>query len=251
MSTINEPNTPTARPIYRIATLLLKEHLREPSSLLWTAIAPSLLYFLMAPASAESENVRPYLSYAAWFYAYLSANVALFGFSFYLIGRRESGFVRSFIYKRASIHLFLSAHLLSYTALGMIYATAFYLMTKPLHGGYAYQEYLHILICFLASYMGFICLGLIIVALPIRFGTASTLFSLLSFLMLISSYRGASADHGQAGLLALVNPLQLSTLLFLNHNPPLQAFLLIAPCALLAFYLIVKYFRIQPVWSRY
>lgn len=244
--------TPRATKLYNISKILMKEHLREPSSLLWTAFAPCMLFFIMSPSYLNSDKItQSYLSYAGWFYAYVSANVAFFGFSFYLIGRRESGFIRSFIYQKKSIRLFLAAHMISYSLLSITYASLFYLITKPIHGDYSAQEYFYLMACFFTSYLGFSSVGFAIAALPIKFGTASTLFSLLSFLMLMSSYLGAitGKDHDQ--LIALVNPLQLSTRIFRGEIPLLAALPVALIPPLVGFYLTTKYFRIQPVWSRY
>jgi len=244
--------TSRARKLYSISRILIKEHLREPSSLLWTAFAPCMLFFIMSPSYLSSGNLpQSYLSYAGWFYAYISANVAFFGFSFYLIGRRESGFIRSFIYQKESIRLFLAAHMISYSILSVTYASLFYLITKPIHGDYSVQEYVYIVACFFTSYLGFSCVGFAIAALPIKFGTASTLFSLLSFLMLMSSYLGAITGKNHDQLIALVNPLHLSTRVFRGELPLLAAFPVTLILSLVGFYFTAKHFRIQPIWSRY
>ncbi|WP_236692902.1 hypothetical protein [Pseudomonas sp. 10-1B] len=88
-------------------------------------------------------------------------------------------------------------------------------------------------------------------ALPIKFGTASTLFSLLSFLMLMSSYLGAATGKEQNQLIALVNPLYLSTRVFRAELPLLAAFPAVLTLALIGFHMTATHFRVQPIWSRY
>lgn len=95
----------SAKKITTITKILTTEHLREPTSLLWSALAPCILFIITQPTHAAST----YTASAAWFYSYISATLAFFGFSFYLIGRRESGFTRSFIYQHSAIKLFLTA----------------------------------------------------------------------------------------------------------------------------------------------
>lgn len=151
---------------------MITEHLREPTSLLWSALAPCLLFIITTP----KHTTLTYTASTAWFYSYISASVAFFGFSFYLIGRRESGFTRSFIYQRGAIKIFLISHTLSYLVLSTLYALLFYLLTKPLRGHYLLPELLYLLACFYTSYLMFTCIGLGIAALPIKFSTASTLF---------------------------------------------------------------------------
>ena len=86
-----------------ITYTLMKEQFKEPIALLWIIISPSLLFYFLA-FSKKSENLinLNYIDSASWFYSYMASSIALFGFSFYLIGRRESGFIRSFIFKKTS-----------------------------------------------------------------------------------------------------------------------------------------------------
>lgn len=232
--------------LFHISLILIKEHIRDTSSFLWTSAAPCMLYFIVA----GSLNL-PYLKQAGWFYAYISANVAFFGFSFYLIGRRESGFIRSFIYRKVPMLFFLTAQMISYALMSLFYASLFYLITKPLHGPYSLQEYMFILACFSTSYLGFTLIGLIIASLPLTFGTAGTLFSLLSFLMLISSFIGAATVESQHPVVMLLNPLLVSTQLFHGNLALGMVFPPFFMLSIIAIYLTAKHFRIQPVWSRY
>ena len=231
-----------------ITRILIMEHSREPTALLWSALAPCIL-FLMTTQS--SHTPQPYINSAAWFYSYISASIAFFGFSFYLIGRRESGFIRSFIYERTAIRRFLVAHTLSYSAISLFYAFLFYLATKLFFGSYSLGELLHLLACFYTSYLLFTCIGLGIASLPIKFNTASTLFSLMSFLMLISGYAGTLQSQDVSHTLAHYNPLHFSSQLFLEKSIPTQSLLAALTTAFAALYLTARYFRIQPIWSRY
>lgn len=237
----------SAKKITTITKILTTEHLREPTSLLWSALAPCILFIITQPTHAAST----YTASAARFYSYISATLAFFGFSFYLIGRRESGFTRSFIYQHSAIKLFLTAHTLSYFLLSSLYATLFYLLTKPLRGHYSLPEYLYLMACFYTSYLMFTCIGLGIAALPIKFSTASTLFSLMSFLMLVSGYNGATMGHDASQALTLINPLFLSAQIFHGEMPLLNSFLIALSASAASTYLTGRYFRIQPIWSRY
>lgn len=82
-----------------LAALFIKEQLREPVALFWTVVSPVVTYYLLTYARAPlSSEAVDYLSKTSWFYAFVSSNVALFGLAFYIVGRRESGFLRSFVY---------------------------------------------------------------------------------------------------------------------------------------------------------
>ncbi|MBF8728520.1 hypothetical protein IR008_20795 [Pseudomonas putida] len=233
--------------ICRISILLTQENLRDTASLLWAALAPFLLFML----SSQPEPSTTYLIQAGWFYAYISANVALFGFSFYLIGRRESGFIRSFIYRQEPLLLFLAAHMTTYALMSILYASVFYFSTKAFHGPYSLQEYSFIIAGVATSYLGFTLIGLIIASLPLTFSTAGTLFSLLSFLMLVSSYLGAATVESQHPVVMLLNPLIVSTQLFHGDLALGMVFPPLFMLSITAIYLTAKHFRIRPVWSRY
>lgn len=235
--------------IWNISRILIKEHLQEPTALLWTGLAPCLM-FMIVTSNYPAAN-QAYRANAAWFYAYIAANVAFFGLSFYLIGRRESGFIRSFIYQRNAIFLFLLSHATSYTVISLIYCSVFYLTTKPLYGEYSFGEYLQLTTCFYTSYLIFSCIGLIIAALPIKFSTAGTLFSLMSFLMLASGYAGSMHGHGSYHGFNLINPLYLTTQIVNGALPLLTSFMAALTASTAGLLLTAKYFRIQPIWSRY
>lgn len=240
----------TSAKISSITKILIAENLREPTALIWAALAPCIM-FLLLTLNNPAFSKPGYLSTAAWFYSYISANVAFFGFSFYLIGRRESGFIRSFIYQRNAIKLFLTSHTLSYSLISIAYSTLFYLITKPLYGTYSFLEFFHLTACFYTSYLVFSCIGLAIVALPIKFSTASTLFSLLSFLMLLSGYLGSIQDQDTQQLLTFINPLSLSTRIFYDSLSLPAAFFATLALLFAGLYLTARCFRIQPIWSRY
>jgi len=235
--------------ILKISRILTKEHLREPSALLWTGLAPCLMFMIVT--SSYRPGSMDYQTDAAWFYAYISANVAFFGFSFYLIGRRESGFIRSFIYQRKAILLFLASHTTSYTIISILYCSLFYAVTKPLYGHYSLTEFAVLLAGFYTGYLAFSCIGLAIAALPLKFSTAGTLFSVVSFLMLVSGYAAAAHDPLAYSWVNSVNPLFLTTQI-VNGTYSLSGSFIAAWAALSAGLLLTaRYFRIQPIWSRY
>lgn len=241
-----------AKKILCIARILTLEHLREPTALIWSAVAPCLLFLLTQDyAEAQPSRNASYIVTASWFYSYISASVAFFGFSFYLIGRRESGFTRSFIYQPSAIGRFLASHFLSYSAISVLYAVLFYLTTKRFYGDYRITEFAYLAACFYTSFLIFCCIGLVVAALPIKFNTASTLFSILSYMMLLSGYLSTIQVYPVPHSVLALNPLQLSSKIF-NDEIPLPAAFCIALAALLTgLYITGRHFRIQPVWSRY
>lgn len=229
----------------------MKEQLQEPIALLWVMLSPCTLFYFMA---FSSDNTRlfneNYIHASSWFYAYMASSVALFGCSFYLIGRRESGFVRSFIYQRSSIALYLSAHVIGYSLIALCYATVFYLLTRPAFGPYSLAEFGYLLPRFLVCYTLFSSIGMLFALAPLKFATASTLFSILSFMMLSLSYLGASANSPLATVNG-INPLRLAQLFIASSARPESAALGATGLLILCSMVLYKFLRIQPVWSRY
>jgi len=97
----------------------------------------------------------------------------------------------------------------------------------------------------------FSCIGLVVAALPIQFNTASTLFSILSYMMLLSGYLSTIQVYPASHNVLALNPLQLSSKIFNNEIPLLAAFCIAFAALLTGLYITGRNFRIQPVWSRY
>ncbi|MNJ34170.1 hypothetical protein D3C77_288700 [compost metagenome] len=234
-----------------IAKLFFKEQINEPIAILWTIISPCIFfYFMTLTTNTPRSFSNDYITTSSWFFSYIASSTALFGCSFYLIGRRESGFVRSFIYQRSSIALYLSAHITGYSIIAICYGTLFYFLTRPTYGDYSPIEFLNLLLRFFICYTYFSSAGLLIALLPIKFSTASTLFSITSFAMLSLSYLNAAPDNPIATLNSL-NPLMLAQSFISEPEHLFEAMLGAPVLLLLSSFTLYKYLPIQPVWSRY
>jgi ABC-2 type transport system permease protein len=97
----------------------------------------------------------------------------------------------------------------------------------------------------------FSCIGLLVAALPIRFSTASTLFSITSFLMLFSGYLGAAQPNHSMQALSFFNPLNFSKKIFTGELPLSVSLIASATLFLACLSITARHFRIHPVWSRY
>ncbi|MHC6224734.1 hypothetical protein ACYU03_08190 [Pseudomonas sp. X10] len=252
MNKKKEATSMIKRTLY-ISAKLFMEQLKEPSTLLWTTLSPSAFFILVSGSrqTSGSSPIDDYIGSAAWFYAYISSSIALFGLSLYLIGRRESGFVRSFIYRKQAISIFLAAHLLCYSAISLLHFSAFYLITKAIYGSYELHEFLHLMASYYVSYLFFSCIGLIGSLLPLKFTTASTLFSIIAFTMLALGYMGAVQLNSGLNFLRDNNPLAFSTKIFLGEIPLTSSALFASALLFTSILITYRYYRIQPVWSRY
>ncbi len=238
--------------ILSITYTLMKEQINEPIAILWIIISPSLLfYFLCFSKKSESLVNHNYIDSASWFYSYMASSIALFGFSFYLIGRRESGFIRSFIFKKTSISIYLASHIISYSTISLFYATIFYLTSRPTFGAYVFEEYADILLRFYASYTFYSSLGLLLALAPLRFSTANTLFSAVSFLMISCGYLGASSPESIPAKLNQINPLYFAQSIMTGALDIITALTISLTSLLISCLIFYNNFRINPVWSRY
>jgi ABC-2 type transport system permease protein len=237
----------------KLALIFTKEQLKEPAAFFWTLLSPSAVFYLL---NYSRGQIPPYsLNYmesTSWFYAYISSNVAFFGLSFYIIGRRESGFTRSFIYKPEGKLIFLLAKFIAYSCISIIYCAVFYCLTRAAFGSPNTNEIFQIIARFYFCFLLFSIPALLLTLLPTSFQTANTLFSIISFAMLIAGIYGISAQLSSGSFIQLLNPLWIASEIMskgLWQRPQ------IAICTLsffsCAFFLTLRHFRINPVWSRY
>lgn len=239
--------------VLALTKLFIKEQLKEPIAFFWIMISPCALFYFFAITRQDANYfLSNYTAASAWFYAYISSSVALFGFAFYIIGRRESGFVRSFIYSRESRALFLYSHFLAYSLIAIAYCGAFYLATRLPFGGYELKEFLGIALRFYICFVMFCIVGIIFTLPPINFQNSNTLLSIVSFCMLILGVMGASRINDITDIINSGNPLMLANRLMaegLAHHKYITMTIIFTFTA--AFLVALKYLRINPVWSRY
>jgi ABC-2 type transport system permease protein len=239
--------------VLSLTSIFIKEQLKEPIAVFWIMISPCAMFYFFAVTRQDANYFsNNYTSISAWFYAYISSSVALFGFAFYIIGRRESGFTRSFIYSRKSKLIFLLSHFLAYSLIAIAYCITFYLTTKLPFGDYAPIELLVIALRFYICFIMFCAFGAAFSLLPINFQNSNTLLSIFSFCMLILGVMSASRSNYITDGLNLANPLTLA-----NHlmERGLESNKLITTAIIITFIITLhrtyKHLRINPVRSRY
>lgn len=240
-----------------LAHLFLKEQFKEPTAILWTIISPCLLFYLLGHPDGYGKDPKlDYLQDSAWFYAYIASSVGFFGFALYIIGRRESGFIRSFIYSNDSKKIFLTAQFIAYSCIALIYCCIFYTLTKSYRNELQMAELLNITLRFYACFLIFCSMGLMLTLAPLNFQNANTIFSILLFIMIAlgvsSSNLSPTNSMPLIHSLNQINPLQIATKImrsgFAENIEILTASIISLTLTLLFSF---KYLRINPVWSRY
>ena len=237
---------------FQLALIFIKEQLKEPVALFWILLSPSAVFYLLIHSKGNDYFNQNYITVTAWFYAYVSSSVAFFGFSFYIIGRRESGFIRSFIYTSHARVVFLMAQLFAYSTIACLYCLFFYMMTRLPFGGYSMHKAATIVIRFYTCFILFCIPGLLITALPLNFQTANTVFSISSFIMLALGIAQTALPEPIYFSTELLNPLNLGKSI-MQQGIQSRWILIISifMTFIIAMLLACKHLRINPVWSRY
>jgi ABC-2 type transport system permease protein len=236
-----------------LAFLLMKEQLKEPIALFWIIVSPCMLFYFMALSrGGETYFNQEYIDATSWFYSYIASSVAFFGFSFYIIGRRESGFTRSFIYNKSSKAVFLLAQFLAYSLIAIIYCSVFYLSTHPPFGAPNWLDFFNILIRFYLCYILFCTPGLLLTLAPLNFQNANTLISIVSFTLLATGVAATAFSNTIINAFNTINPLALANQLMLGTSCQKTFFMAsVIGAFIITFFITLKFLRITPVWSRY
>lgn len=235
-----------------LMAIFIKEQFKEPIALFWIMISPSALFYFFAFSKGdEAYFSTSYISAASWFYSYIASSIAFFGFSLYIIGRRESGFSRSFIYSKKARTLFLISHFFAYLFISTIYYTAFYLITKISFGEYYLDEFLDLLGRFCLCFILFCIPGLAFTLAPINFQNANTVISILSFCMLTLGAMSAAQPSLSVVAINIINPLPLANNLMLLGISDWATTTGIGIAFISAFWVTLIFFQVNPIWSRY
>lgn len=236
-----------------LALLFIKEQLKEPVALFWMIISPVTTYYLLTYSRGGlSPSGVSYIESTSWFYAYISSSVAFFGFSFYIVGRRESGYIRSFVYTSDAKLIFMVAQFLAYSLIALIYCATFYALTYFSFGSFNLSDLLQVISRFYICYILFVVPGILLGFLPLSFQNANTIFSIVSFLMLVFGILSAGGLHPVVEAVNKVNPLFVVNKLMVGGYEKyyILIFWIIGSFAAI-FLLSLRFLRINPVWSRY
>ena len=81
---------------FHLSRLFVLEQVREPLGIFWSLLVPPLLFtfFNLEVLGTEVVSNEWYLKNSGWFLSYMALSISMFGFCMYMIGRRESGFIK-------------------------------------------------------------------------------------------------------------------------------------------------------------
>ena len=238
---------------FLLAALFVKEQLKEPVAFFWMLISPVATFYLIIYARAPAgDSVNSYVSATSWFYAFVACGVAFFGLAFYIVGRRESGFLRSFVYTSRTKSIFLFGHYFAYSIVSIIYCCVFYCLTRPYFGLVEVAELLDIVLRFYVCFLLFSTVSLLLTLLPVGFQNTNTVFSVCSFLMLVLGVASVNSSHRLFEVAKLYNPMWWANQIMevgVTDSIGVVSVVIVAFC--IAFGVVFKFLLINPVWSRY
>lgn len=123
---------------------------------------------------------------AGWCLAYIALTVSFFGFGLYLIGRRESGFVRSFLTSRRKRNRFMLAQFMASLILCMAYGLTFIVVTALFLTNISSNEIARLFASFALVCIAFMAGSIFFSALPLTFQSASSLMSIFVTILLVA-----------------------------------------------------------------
>lgn len=238
---------------FSLAALFIKEQLKEPVALFWTVVSPVVTYYLITYTKTPvSDAPIDYLSSTSWFYAFVASSVALFGLAFYIVGRRESGFLRSFVYTGRTRIVFLIGQFLAYSVVAVLYCTVFYVLTRYSFGVFNGAEYLVVVVRFYVCFLIFSIPSLLLTLVPLGFQNASTVFSMLSLAMLALGIVGTGSSSPAFVIVSFFNPMWWANkVMLVGLAECWLVVLMVVVLLVVSFFLMFRFLLINPVWSRY
>ncbi|ALM85953.1 ABC transporter permease [Bordetella sp. N] len=193
--------------LVKCVRIFVVEQLREPIGIFWSFAAPIAWLILTAPVdSGPYLSAELYVDRAAWCLAYIALFVAATGFGLYLVGRRESGFVRSFLNSPARRGRFLMAQYLASMIMALGYGLAFLAITSYTLTDIGMAPLLLLLAKYTLTVACFMFAAIFIAALPLTFRSASSIMSVFMTIAVVAGVASQAARAAPNPVLLYMNP---------------------------------------------
>lgn len=120
----------------KMAIIFLMEQIRTPFSLIWTIMSPTVLFFFLHFNEIELHygDTAWLGKQISWFVGYISFSVVLFNYCLYLVGRRESGFIATFVHNMDGRLLFIRSQLIASLIMSILYVFFHFSRTNRIPG---------------------------------------------------------------------------------------------------------------------
>ncbi|MFC4276788.1 hypothetical protein [Achromobacter aloeverae] len=233
--------------------IFVEEQLREPIGIFWSFVAP--IAYIVLTSVDDGKVFLPsgvYVQRSAWCLAYVALLLSSTSFGLYLVGRRESGFIRSFLFNPARRRRFILAQYLASLVLALAYGTAFVAVTASTitDMGLACATLLLGKYILVAAVLMFA--ATFVAALPLTFGAAGSLMSISITIAVVAGLASNSAFVEGPSVLAYLNPF-LAAAHFLSASIPKPNFLAVLGAQVILLGTLGVYgvarLRVNPEWS--
>ncbi|EAW1476932.1 protein mcbE [Salmonella enterica subsp. enterica] len=235
----------------KMTIIFLMEQIRTPFSLLWTVMSPTVLFFFLHFNEMEIHyGDTPWLSkQISWFVGYISFSVVLFNYCLYLTGRRESGFIATFVHNLEGRLLFIRSQLIASLIMSIFYVCFFILVVLL---GFQAKPDSQIVIIILKSIEinAFLMVSLTFIAsFRVTFQTASTIYSVLITICMVSGIVSLKYNEGIIYWINQVNPIAIySTILQPDQELSLITIFFYSTMFIVSLISAIT-FKTEPVWS--
>ncbi len=192
--------------IFKCAKFFVREQFREPIGVVWAFVAP-IAYMVLTSAQDDLATMplHTYVDKAALCLAYIALSVSFMGFGLYLVGRRESGFVRSFLVSPAKRRRFLLAQFLASFFVANLYGIAFLLVTSWFLLGGIPQDAWFLFVWFSLTCAVLMYGAMFFAALPLTFQSAGSVMSITMTVLVVAGLTTFALSAPGIGI-SYVNP---------------------------------------------
>lgn len=237
--------------ILRMTIIFLMEQIRTPFSIIWTIMSPTVLFFFLHFNEIELHfgDTLWLGRQISWFVGYISFSVVLFNYCLYLTGRRESGFITTFVHSIEGRLLFIRSQLMASLIMSVLYVLFF--ITVVLIGFQALPEYQTVILI-----LKTICINMMMMisltfmaSFRVTFQTASTIYSVLITVCMVLGIVSLKYNDGLVYWINIINPIAIySTLLQPGHE---LSYITIFVYSLMFIISLISAltFKTEPVWS--
>lgn len=235
----------------KMAIIFLMEQIRTPFSLIWTIMSPTVLFFFLHFNEIELHygDTAWLGKQISWFVGYISFSVVLFNYCLYLVGRRESGFIATFVHNMDGRLLFIRSQLIASLIISILYV--FFFILVVLTGFQASPDYQIIMIILKSIYINaFMMVSLTFMAsFRVTFQTASTIYSVLITVCMVSGIVSLKYNEGIVYWINQVNPIAIySTILQSDQELSLMTIFFYSIMLIISIISALT-FKTEPVWS--
>ncbi|HCB0653506.1 TPA: protein mcbE [Klebsiella pneumoniae] len=235
----------------RMTIIFLMEQIRMPFSIIWTIMSPTVLFFFLHFNEIERHFgdalwLRHQIS---WFVGYISFSVVLFNYCLYLTGRRESGFLSTFVHSIDGRLLFIRSQLMASLIISIMYVLFF--ITVVFIGFQALPDDQTVILV-----LKTVCINIVMMisltfmaSFRVTFQTANTIYSVLITVCMVLGIVSLKYNDGLVYWINIINPIAIySTLL----QPSLElSYISIFVYSLMFIMSLISAltFKTEPVWS--